>query len=361
MIRFGSWSTLLLVLALQMALLAVSLFRVGENRLANRYLSALLIVVVGLLTPFIIGYAGFYDACPWLAFAPFAVPLAVGPLLYAHIVALTQGRSLGRWQYVPPLVQFGYQTVLFCLPLATRWRFDDVVQKPWLSPIFAMAMLASMAAYSWCSWRALRRYRSWLTARRRQTGPVRRIQFILGLMLVLVAARAGYDLFDHLVRPTDYFDLFGFYVLLALIGTALGIEGWRHARSVSPPIEERPTRDWREKAESWLAIIENEGWWRDPDLTLTDLARRLGTNTTHLTKALNASRGGFAAAINGIRAEAVAAQLEAGGDGDLLELAYDAGFGSKASFNRAFQARFGTTPSEYRAARREPPQVAKST
>ncbi|MEG8026442.1 helix-turn-helix domain-containing protein [Sphingomonas aurantiaca] len=53
-------------------------------------------------------------------------------------------------------------------------------------------------------------------------------------------------------------------------------------------------------------------------------------------------------AINGLRVEHVAARLQDGADGDILTLAIDAGFGSKATFNRVFKERFGVTPSTYR-------------
>jgi AraC-like DNA-binding protein len=46
--------------------------------------------------------------------------------------------------------------------------------------------------------------------------------------------------------------------------------------------------------------------------------------------------------------EAVQKALIAGGTEDLLTLAFDAGFNSKASFNRAFKAVTGKTPSENR-------------
>ena len=44
----------------------------------------------------------------------------------------------------------------------------------------------------------------------------------------------------------------------------------------------------------------------------------------------------------------MAAAIDAGARADLLTMALDAGFSSKASFNRAFQARYGMTPSAYR-------------
>ncbi|MET3709968.1 AraC-like DNA-binding protein [Sphingomonas trueperi] len=40
--------------------------------------------------------------------------------------------------------------------------------------------------------------------------------------------------------------------------------------------------------------------------------------------------------------------LRGGSKADLLDLAMEAGFSSKASFNRAFLATFGATPSAYR-------------
>ena len=40
--------------------------------------------------------------------------------------------------------------------------------------------------------------------------------------------------------------------------------------------------------------------------------------------------------------------IDAGRDDDLLDLALEAGFSSKASFNRAFRSAMGVTPSDYR-------------
>ena len=84
-------------------------------------ISALLIVLCGMLTPFAIGYAGFYDRWPWLSFAPFAVPLAMGPLLYAHLNALVFDRPISRWHAALHSGQFAYQAVASCPPLGLRY------------------------------------------------------------------------------------------------------------------------------------------------------------------------------------------------------------------------------------------------
>jgi AraC-like DNA-binding protein len=76
----------------------------------------------------------------------------------------------------------------------------------------------------------------------------------------------------------------------------------------------------------------------------------LGVNANYLSRAVNDGLGqNFSEMINGMRAEAVAAELDREGERtDLLELALEVGFGSKSSFNSAFRARFGVTPSAYR-------------
>lgn len=332
----------------QMLVLAIAIM-VGQRGSAPRYLGALLVILCGMLTPFAIGYAGFYDRWPWLSFAPFAVPLAMGPLLYAHLNALIFDRSISRWHAALPIAQFAYQAVLFCLPLDVRWAFDRAVQRPWLDPILAILLLASMIGYAAAGLRALRRHRGWLVARRANLAAAQRVRAVLVAYVAILGVRTGYLAVDALIAPLSYFDMFGFYVVLALVGNYLAIEGWRQVAVRPQPIVEPAERDWRPVAAEWMQRIEAQGWWRDPDLDLAALARKLGTNTAYLSRGLNEGLGlGFAEAINGLRVQQVAARLRDGADGDILTIAIDAGFGSKATFNRVFKDRFGVTPSAYR-------------
>lgn len=345
--KLGAWSAILLVLAVELALIAIALTMTRTNRLANLYLAALLVVLAGLLTPFVLGYAGAYDAWPWLSFAPFAVPLAVGPLLFGHIHALVRGRAIARWHFVLPAIQFGYQAALFPTSMGTKNWFDTMLVEPWIGPVLSAAVLVSMAAYGMRSWTELKAYEQWLAARRRQDRPARRIRFGILLLAPLVAARAAYSLFEALVRPVNYFDLFGYYLLIGAIGVVMGVEAWRHAEAPAPTADENVEGQWRARGAAWIARLSEEGWWREPELDAPALAKRLGTNVAHLSRGL-APAGGFAVVIGNLRAEAVAAWIDAGRKEDLLALAMDAGFGSKASFNRSFAKRFGISPSAYR-------------
>ena len=92
MIVFGVLSITLLVGTAQGLVLALMLWRAPGNRTANRWLALLIVAVAALITPYIIGFAGFYDRWHWLSFAPFNYTLAFGPLLWLYATSLT-GRA----------------------------------------------------------------------------------------------------------------------------------------------------------------------------------------------------------------------------------------------------------------------------
>jgi len=359
---FG-WRTAVLALtSAQMVLIAVPLLRTLPNRTANRCLSALLVALTGLLTPFTIGFAGFYDRYPWLSFAPFAMPLAVGPLLYFYTHALACGRLPARpwWHLAPALLQFIYQAGSFCLPLDAKRRWD-AVSTPWVQPLVAVGVVVGLAAYCMVSLGLLRTYRVALAQQRSDDHRygARWLGRAVGAMLVLLATWTAYNAWDRFVAPLDYFGVLGLYLIIAAIGCYLAVEGWRHANlSFVLAATTRPVaattlsaeRDWRALGERWAAQTRAAAWHEDPELSLAALARLLGTNSTHLSRALNDGLGlSFSTFIASLRCETVAAALRAGRRDDLLDLALEAGFGSKASFNRAFQAEYGQSPSAYRS------------
>lgn len=360
-LTFGWRTALLLFASIEMLVLAGALWQPLANRTANRILSCLLVVLVGVILPFTIGSAGFYDRFPWLSFAPFAVPLAIGPLLYgyAHSVAFATMPPRLALHLAPALAQFGYQAAIFPLPLSVKNHWDSIAT-PVLAPMLTLALIASLAGYGVASLRILRLYRIALAQQRSDDDRLSArwlSRAVMALLLLLVISLA-YAAWNAFIAPLDYFGAIGRYLAIAAIGCYLAIEGWRHADLRLAPISALasddsppPSRDWSEQGAVWAAQVRNGNWQRDPELSLAALARMLGTNTAHLSRALNEGLGmNFSTFIARLRCEDVAATLRAGGDVDLLRLALDAGFGSKASFNRSFRARFGLSPSAYRQA-----------
>ncbi len=102
------------------------------------------------------------------------------------------------------------------------------------------------------------------------------------------------------------------------------------------------------RLEELLAI---ERPYLDNDLSLGGLAQMLQTSTHHLSFVLNQRLGmSFYDLINERRVREVQRCLRdpAYARQSILEIALDAGFASKATFNAAFRKHAGTTPSAYR-------------
>lgn len=370
MVKFGVWSIVLLLGSLHGLAMAALLLGATRNRTANRFLAALLLVIVLLITPYTIGYAGFYDAWPWLTFAPFFWSLGIGPLLYLYVRQLGEpALPRGWWRHLVPMaLQGAYYLALFPLPLADKWRWSDQVHAAWVEPALRAGTLLSLAVYLGMAHARFRTYQSWLEAHSAAREEFR-LAWLRGCLLAMTALLAigiAYAVIDTWIAPLDYFSEFPLYVAFAAAVYYLGLEGWRNAglRYPARPTAEPeahpeaktqpPGRDWCALGERYRQRIAEAGWWREPELTLGQLAQRLGTNTHYLSRAFNEGLGmSFNACINRQRVDAACARLSdpARAQAGLLDIALEVGFSSKASFNRAFRTHTGTTPSDFRARR----------
>lgn len=389
MISFGSRSILLAIGTLHGFALAALLLRVQVNRTANRLLALLVTIVALRILPYIIGFAGFYDAYPWLSFLPYDFSLGYGAVIWLYVSVLCTGQLPRRWRrhLIPAAVQGLYYSVMFVQPLAVKHRWDSVVHEPFVMPVESACTLIALAAYLTLSWRAHVRYQAWLDAEQSNREEfrltwLRAFLIALGITLLLWSGTVLYDAF---VTTLDYFDRFGLYLWFSLLVYGLGGGGLRSARllyprpsplaetdpaapveadaavtlvaapqidSVTPPALPSADRqqDWERMGREWSEQVSARGWWRDPGLTAPLLARHLATNTTYLSRALNAGLGqNFNEFVNLLRVRAVQEELAVEGQSrDVLTIALDSGFNSKASFNRVFKRITGETPSDFR-------------
>ena len=87
-----------------------------------------------------------------------------------------------------------------------------------------------------------------------------------------------------------------------------------------------------------------------PELSLNDLSRHLKMNPSQLSKMINTQmRQNFNDFVNEYRVKSLIQKLKAGEhvSKTLLSLAYECGFNSKATFNRAFKKVNGKSPKEF--------------
>ncbi len=88
---------------------------------------------------------------------------------------------------------------------------------------------------------------------------------------------------------------------------------------------------------------------------LDDVARHLGVSDVHFSRIFNRTVGmNFKAYLNRLRVEKADHQIRASDD-PIIEIAYDCGFGSVRTFNRAFLELKGVTPTALRTKHRPHP------
>ncbi len=98
------------------------------------------------------------------------------------------------------------------------------------------------------------------------------------------------------------------------------------------------------------AAMRQKAIYRDPDLTLNRLARRLGLPSRSISAAINRTLGrNVPQLVNEYRVREAMRLL---GETDLpvTDVMFECGFQTKSNFNREFARVTGTTPSEYRRA-----------
>jgi AraC-like DNA-binding protein len=103
---------------------------------------------------------------------------------------------------------------------------------------------------------------------------------------------------------------------------------------------------------SLIQLMVDETPYRKSDLSITDVAMKLGVHPNYLSQVINQLEyKNFYDFVNTYRIEEFKRLLEQQKHQQftLLSLAYDCGFSSKSSFNRYFKKATGKTPSEYTA------------
>jgi AraC-like DNA-binding protein len=346
--------------------LSVLLAFTARRRWANLALAALIALLALRLGPYILGYAGAYDSHRWLTFLPFDLSFAYGPLLWIYVRMLTEGAAPPRWRLhlAPAAIQLAYWLVCFALPLDAKWSWYTGGHLGIVAPIGAALGLSTAGAYLAASWRAAQRYQHWLdgTFANRDEARLQTLRVLLAAFAVTLAVAAGFAITTWFIVPLDYFARFPLMVAFAGLSYALGLQGWRNASLeyppyrpapdtvVDPPATPAPAVDYAAQGEAWRARTVQAGWWRDETLDLASLARELGASPRTLSRVLSEGLNQtFREFIGRIRVEAVARALADPANKDpILQIALAAGFNSKASFNRAFQAYQGMTPSAWR-------------
>lgn len=357
--------------------LCLQLWRLRQrNPFGYGHLLVALGAVLAVLIEQWLVYAGLWRQWPHLLRATVWMPFLFGPGLWLFVQSLQ--RPVGRWRdalhYLPALVGLAWFLPFLLQSGADKLAFVAGTHSiPLESSVFGVAKALSLFAYVI----AIR-----LRLRQSAGGGEDRLRrrfahacsvflvFLTGLWLLFVAEH----LWGDLGLPSDVVAALGLGVFF-YAASVIAVAHWRDfalslapvapaPRTSAPDTEPLPTVAPRRAglldADSTATLFQHvrsevlaKSLFREPGLKIDDLAQRLGLATHYLSYVINAEAGqNVQAWLNGLRVEAAQQALREPGEDSILDIGLAAGFNSKASFNRAFKAATGQSPSEYRTSHR---------
>lgn len=315
--------TALVVIALSLRLavskglpLSVRVFLVAAGAIA-----AIESVLVGLR----FGY-GLTDVVAYQRVLPFAI----GPLLYLGFLALT-------------LVEGGFRrTALFHLGPALALIIFFTIQHIPL-PTLDIAIIASYGVYIILMYRLWRAGPDALTRARLSEATVLRVWLLAAIGLLIFVL-----ILDAAIAAAFANGLGDKAPLIISIGSATLTILFLYALT-RRPVKVTASAPQRDETFDQIDILMREtALYRDPNLTLSRFARRLGLPARAVSQAINrATDLNVSQYVNQHRIEAAAIALRTS-SASIETIAQDSGFLSRSNFYREFQRIHGITPAAYR-------------
>ena len=394
--QFGFYSSVLLISFTQgiiySVLLLVKAFKT-ENK-SNYWLSFFIFLSSLYIAPWMLGFAGWYDNQPYrdiLFYTPFQHLFWIGPIIFFYTQSLLN-----------PSFKFSKKEALHLLPgfiyliyIVAIWIYDKFILgenyfykngmdkdfEEWYQKLGLLSMIVyfilSIRYYNVYK-RLMLQVVSYADSVLFKWIKTYLIAFLAMLLLPLVFDSIGY-IFPEM---KSYQGSWWFYLFFSIVMYYIAVTGYSNPTNATIPfkmsffdkspillldnnsanemetsidiqyetVEEAvspETEHWKSKIET---LIQAEKLYQNPELTLTDLAKKLETNASVISKTINQGfQMNFNDYINNFRIEAVKISLTNGEHKKttLLGIAYDCGFNSKATFNRAFKKNTRKTPKEF--------------
>lgn len=394
--QFGFYSSLLLISFSQgiiySVLLLVKAIRT-ENR-SNYWLSLFIFLCSLYIAPWMLGFAGWYDNQPYrdiLFYTPFQHLLFVGPIIFFY----TQNLLNPSFKFLKKEALHLIPGFIYFLYTIAIWIYDKFIFGDYyfykngmdkdFDDWYQKLGLVSMLVYFVLSIRYYNVYKKLMfqVVSYADTILFKWIKTYLIAFLIMLLLPIFFDIIGIFYPEIkSYQGSWWFFLFFSIIMYYIAITGYSNPINATIPfkmsffnknpmllLNENPTNEtencidiqhetfeesnspeieyWKSKIET---LIQEEKWYQNSELTLLDLAKKLGTNVSVISKTINQGfQMNFNDCINSYRIEAVKNSLVGGEhkNSTLLGIAFDSGFNSKATFNRAFKKNTGKTPKEY--------------
>jgi AraC-like DNA-binding protein len=401
---FSFYSSLLLIFFVHGLVYAALLLRKGirnESR-SDKWLSLFLFLCSLFIAPWMLGFAGWYDNQPYrdlLFYIPMQNLYLMGPVIFFYVQSLLNPSfRFGKkdWLHLlPGMLYLLYSLIMFVtdqLILKRYYFLADNMDRDFDYWYQATGLL-SMLVYFFISLRYYSLFQKLMlqVVSYADTILFRWVKNFLLAFLMMQVLHIGFEIFS-VIFPIlkSYVGSWWFFFCFAVISYYIAITGYSNSIETKVPFklnlrgykpllllqysaaetgknnfiedvevieiageqigkEEDSSllAEWKPKIE---AMLKNEKAYEAAELSLTQVAKQLKTNPSVISRVINQGfQVNFNDFVNNYRIEAVKEKLLVGEQKTqtLLGIAYDCGFNSKATFNRAFKKATGSSPKEW--------------
>jgi AraC-like DNA-binding protein len=341
----------------------------NEERLSDRLLGFVLFFLAMEIQDYTFGFAGINILWEELNGFPRYFHLVFAPTIYFYLKAQINHEFQLKKQhfihYLPYLVYFLVNISIFFQGEKTVLAFQKSELSYWLSWLEKIAIWNSYGYYFYQSLKLYKTYRNWTET---QFSDTETIGFIwLRNFIYLIIAGEIFRLIWHgidiLLGDLPFEQDWWWHLFTVGIIAYVAIKGYTQAQPKKLVFRNNTLQNEEifktEKAENnthyleWKPKIERllfeEKIFLQPDLSLADMATKLRTNASVLSAAINQNfNKNFNDFVNEYRVEEFRQQLHLPENKHLtlLAIAFDCGFNSKATFNRAVKKVTGLSPKE---------------
>lgn len=395
---FGFYSSILLIFFVHGFVYAILLWRKGlvNETASDKWLSIFLFLSILYIAPWMLGFGGWYDKQPFrdiLFYIPFQHLYLIGPVIFFYVQSLLNPSfRFGKkeWlHFVPGMLYLVFSIIMVVTDklVLKDYYFLANGADPDFDTWYQLTGFISMLLYFFLSIRYYNLYKKIIVQTVSYADSVlfRWIRNFLLAFLAMLFVRFVFFIIEQFIQLW-YAETWWYFLTFAILFYYIAISGYANSvetkvafkpnMMVNRPalllnyqqentseedaevIEIEPTEkeqavsdevlnEWKPKL---LGLLQDEKLYENPELTLTQLAKQLQKSPSFISMVIN--RGfaqNFNDLVNQFRVEAVKAKFDKGEykDQTLLGIAYDCGFNSKATFNRAFKKATGQNPKEY--------------
>lgn len=345
---------------------------IQEERLSDKFLGLVMFFLAMEIQDYTFGFSGINILWEELNGFPRYFHLAFAPTIYFYLKSQINRNFKFEYKtwlhYLPYFIYFIVNFTAFIQGPETVKNFYKSDAVYWLSWVENIAIWISYGYYFYHSLRIYREYRQWAETQFSDTETISFI-WLRNFIYLIIAGEIfkwSWFLIDTLLGDLPFEQDWWWHLFTVTIICYVGIKGYSQVqpkrlvfddgsnlenfKTGDELVKIAPITDYSEWKSKIEKLFIEQKIYLEPELSLTDLARRLKTNTSVLSAVINQIfNKNFNDFVNEFRVEEFRriVQLPEYKNLTLLAIAFECGFNSKATFNRAVKKITGYSPSRY--------------